>query len=315
MRAFWFRRQERPRPDPDGFFRALHSFSGLSTGAVVILGIASVGATGFIEWVTDLPLPNDVVFVLIVGGATFHGSATAGVFLAALAGAVRLISTGAPFARVPIGWPLAAVEGLALVALLLGFVLLARTLHRAMDALQHQALRDSLTGTLNARGFLDVAERERLRTLRNEQPLTIAYFDIDGLKNLNDAAGHQAGDRLLVRFAAAVEASIRAYDIFARMGGDEFVLILPAADQQEALGVVTRIRDQLVRQQPPLLLSVGVVTYSAPADSVESMLQAADGLMYQAKRAGGNRLVGEVRSAKPGSNHHLITLGDLATQH
>jgi diguanylate cyclase (GGDEF)-like protein len=160
---------------------------------------------------------------------------------------------------------------------------------------------------------MDVAERERLRALRNGHPLTIAYFDIDGLKKVNDRFGHQAGDHLLLSFVAAVVASIRAYDIFARLGGDEFVLILPATDQREALGAVTRIQDHLVGHQPPLSVSVGMVTYSAPTDPLDSLLQTADNLMYQAKRSGGNRLVGNVRSPEPGSPQQ-VELADLATE-
>jgi diguanylate cyclase (GGDEF)-like protein len=300
------------RADPGRLFRLLHSYSGISTGAVIILGFASVITTGVIEWATDLPIPNNVVFVLIVGGVTFHGSAPAAVSLAILAGVARLLATGAPAARTPAAWPLAAVEGAALVALLLGFVLLARALHQAMSALQQQAIRDPLTGTLNTRGFMEVAERERRRAVRNRQALTIAYFDIDGLKKLNDGAGHQAGDRLLVRFVSAVAASIRAYDIFARLGGDEFVLALPATEQREAIGVITRIRDQLFGQHPPLSVSVGVVTYSSPAEALETMLQAADHLMYKAKQAGGNRLVGNVRNPESGHDQQIVELADLA---
>ncbi len=280
-----------------------------------MLGVASVIATGFTEWVADLPIPNDIVFVLILGGVTFHGSATAGVFLALLAGLARLISTGAPAARDPVAWPLAAMEAVALLALLLGVVLLARALHRAIGALQHQALRDPLTGTLNTRGFMGIAERERLQALRTGHPLTIAYFDIDGLKTLNDEAGHQAGDRLLVQFVSAVVASVRAYDIFARLGGDEFVLVMPATDQRGALGAVTRIRDQLVEQHSPLSVSVGVVTDSAPDEPLDRLLQDADRLMYRAKRAGGDRLVGVVRPGEPGSDEHVVELADLVSHH
>ncbi len=305
---------DRTRIDPDQVFRALYSFSGLSKGALVILGIASIAATGITEWATELPIPNDVVFVLIIGAVSFHGGALAGFSLSLLAALERFISVGAPAARTPTEWPMAALEGIALLALLLGIVVLARALHRAIGALQQQALRDPLTGTFNSRGFMDLAERERLRAIRDGSPLTITYFDLDGLKEVNDTSGHQAGDELLLRFVSAVAASIRPYDIFARVGGDEFVVVLPATEPLEALGVVTRIHTQLKSRIPPLSVSVGAVTYSAPPDPVESMLQAADRLMYQAKRAGGNRLVGETRSAEPGTETQIVELDDLVGQ-
>jgi diguanylate cyclase (GGDEF)-like protein len=302
------------RVNPDNIFRALYSFSGLSTATVVILGVVSVAATGLVEWATKLPLPDDVVFVLIVGGVTFHGSKLGGVALAFLAGLARFVSTGWPAARTPAEWSIAAVEGVALLVLLLGIVVLARALHRAIGALQDQAVRDPLTGTLNTRGFMDIAERERLRALRMGLPLTIFYFDVDGLKTVNDASGHQAGDRLLIEFVSAVAESIRPYDILARVGGDEFALILPATDRPAALRVVTRIRDQLIVKQPPPSVSVGAVTYSKPTDSVEDMLKAADDLMYRAKRAGGNRLVGEERSAESQTGRQIVELATLVEQ-
>ena len=212
------------RVDPDNIFRALYSFSGLSTATVVILGVVSVAATGLIEWATKLPLPDDVVFVLIVGGVTFHGSKLGGVALAFLAGLARFVRPAGRLRRTPAEWSIAAVEGVALLVLLLGIVVLARALYRAIGALQDQAVRDPLTSTLNTRGFMDVAERERLRALRMGLPLTIFYFDVDGLKTVNDASGHQAGDRLLIEFVSAVAESIRPYDILARVGGDEFAL-------------------------------------------------------------------------------------------
>ncbi len=302
------------RVDPDHIFRTLYSFSGLSTAAVILLGVVSVVVTGFIEWATKLPLPDDVVFVLIVGGVTFHGSKLGGVALAVLSGLARFVSTGWPAARTPADWSIAVVEGVALLALLLGIVILARALHRAIGALQDQAMRDPLTGALNTRGFMDVAERERLRALRMKLPLTIFYFDVDGLKKLNDASGHQAGDRLLIEFVSAVTESIRPYDILARVGGDEFVLVLPATERPAALQVVTRIRDQLIAKDPPPSVSVGAVTYSQPTDSLEDMLKAADGLMYRAKRAGGNRLVGEARSAEAGPGQQVVELAALVEQ-
>lgn len=278
----------------------------------MILGLLSVVAAGFVEWAGDLPIPNDIVFVLIVGGVTFHASAAAGGFLALVAGIVRVVSSGAPAIRPPTTWPVATAEGVALVALLLGFVLLARSLHRAIDALQTQALRDPLTGALNTRGLMDIAERERLRALRIGHPLTVAYFDVDGLKEVNDESGHPAGDRLLLEFVEAVVASVRPYDIFARLGGDEFVLLLPATDRREALGVVDRIRSLLVSRPRPLSVSTGVVTYSSPDDSVRSMLRAADRLMYKAKQAGGDRLIGNVRSAEAEPDRQ-VELAELTT--
>ncbi|MDF1596686.1 MAG: GGDEF domain-containing protein [Acidimicrobiia bacterium] len=260
---------------------------------------------------TDFRFPNGIVFVLIVGGVAFHGSASAGGSLALLAGVGRIISTGTAVSRNPTTFSAAVLEGLTLVALLLGFVILADALSRTIGALQEQALRDPLTGALNTRGFMELGERERLRVIREGLPLTVAYFDIDGLKEYNDRKGHQAGDLLLVEFAKATATTIRAYDVFGRLGGDEFALILPATDQQEAFGAVGRIHDQLGGKSAVVSVSVGVVTYATPTDPLEGLLQAADDLMYQAKQAGGNRLVGSVRSLESASVEEPVDLARL----
>lgn len=311
MTDFRVRYRGHLRAEPESIFSALHSFAGLSSGAVAALGAALVMVVGLVEQTVDLPIPADLIFVLIVGGVAFHGSSAAAIVLAITAGAFRFAAIADPPAGEPEALTIAAIDGAALLALLLGFAFLARALHRAISTLQQQATFDPLTGVLNKRGFLQAADRERLRSIRSGQPMTVAYFDMDGLKATNDEIGHHAGDALLRTFAALVSGSIRSYDVFGRIGGDEFVLVLSGIGQQEARGLVARICNRLAEGPDPVYVSVGLVTHVSPVDVLEDLLRDADRLMYRAKRAGGNRIAGAVRQSHQDPSPKLIDLSAL----
>lgn len=296
MKDFRLRFRRHLRAEPESIFSVLYSFAGLSTGAVATLGAALVLVVGVLEQTASVPLPADLVLVLIVGGVTFHGSSAAGIVLAIAAGAFRFAAVVAPPARIEESMSTAAIEAAALLALLLGISFVARALHRTIGNLQRQAFFDSLTGTFNKRGFLEAAERQRLRAHRVGESMTLAYFDVDSLKEMNDVFGHQAGDDLIVRFASTVARSIRPYDILGRVGGDEFVLVLSGVGQRAALNRISRICSRLAEEPDPIAVSVGMVTTEPPIDSLDDLLQEADQLMYRAKRSGGNHIVGAVRS-------------------
>lgn len=149
---------------------------------------------------------------------------------------------------------------------------------------------DPLTGLLNRRGFHDLAGIELARTRRSGTATTLLYLDIDGFKPVNDVRGHAAGDRLLGDVAERLSARARRTDVVARIGGDEFVCLLPATDGQAALVAARRARealDEMCRQEGwPVRFSIGAVTFASPPASVDELLAAGDRLMYDAKREG-----------------------------
>jgi diguanylate cyclase (GGDEF)-like protein len=148
------------------------------------------------------------------------------------------------------------------------------------ESLRRRADTDPLTGLLNRGGFLALAARERAIADRTRTPLTVAVLDLNGFKEINDRLGHAAGDRVLAELARQWRARLRAGDILARHGGDEFVLLLPATAPGEAGGVLERLRfDDL-----PVDWSVGISGWLQGED-LDACLARADRSLYSVKQA------------------------------
>jgi diguanylate cyclase (GGDEF)-like protein len=148
--------------------------------------------------------------------------------------------------------------------------------------LADQAHRDGLTGLPNRREWDEVLGREIARAERSGRPLALAVLDLDRFKDFNDRHGHLAGDDLLRAAAQAWRASLRAPDVIARWGGEEFAVLFPDSTADEATVVLRRLRAVTPREQS---FSAGVVELH-PDDDADSMMAAADALMYAAKAAG-----------------------------
>ncbi len=156
---------------------------------------------------------------------------------------------------------------------------------RFEEKLKQLSFHDQLTGLYNRTYFEN--ELKRLGAGR-DYPVTVASIDVDGLKLVNDTLGHARGDRLLKACAAVLQCSLRAADIVARVGGDEFVAILPRTDKKTGEEVVNRIRTQVELHNrrhgsPPLSLSIGVATAKKPGRLVVDTYKEADDLMYREK--------------------------------
>lgn len=157
--------------------------------------------------------------------------------------------------------------------------------------LQQLARQDALTGAANRREFLRVAQ-EHLRDRRGGGGCSVLLLDVDRFKSVNDSFGHAAGDVALVQLVRSTEDAIRAEDLVARLGGEEFAVLLPAADTSRAIEVADRVRSRITTDSRsdvagPLTVSIGVAT-AHPGDTVESILARADAAMYQVKGRGGD---------------------------
>ncbi|WP_236617679.1 GGDEF domain-containing protein [Sphingobium ummariense] len=162
--------------------------------------------------------------------------------------------------------------------------------------LRRQIRHDPLTNVLNRLGFSEAAERAIANAQRQGRPLTFIICDLDGFKALNDGHGHLTGDAALRSFAGLLLNAVRRGDIVARMGGDEFGLLLIDTDATVAATVMERVRAEvaclILHEAPGALLraSFGVAQLRAQDRQIEDMVGRADQALYEAKRAGRNRI-------------------------
>jgi diguanylate cyclase (GGDEF)-like protein len=167
-------------------------------------------------------------------------------------------------------------------------------LHRAMKDLRTLALSDSLTGLPNRAALIDMVERTIARQRRHGEPFALLAIDLDGFKILNDQQGHAAGDRALIDVGRTLTTVARREDLAARVGGDEFVLLLVAYNAADLSSTADRIRAtiEVSMQQRgwAVTASVGAVHFHAPPDSFDHAMSLADAAMYAAKQAGRNRV-------------------------
>jgi diguanylate cyclase len=165
-----------------------------------------------------------------------------------------------------------------------------------LERVRTQAGVDALTGAVNRRAMEEIIGREIARARRTATALALAILDIDHFKNVNDAHGHDVGDRALVHLAQTAKSGLRETDVVCRYGGEEFVLVLPGSTVQGALFVVDRLRVMI--EKTPMLVPSGKlqIRFSAgvaelcPDENWEMLLKRADKALYAAKRAGRNRV-------------------------
>lgn len=173
------------------------------------------------------------------------------------------------------------------------------TLEQQQAELLWLATRDALTGLFNRGEFMRLAETELLRTRRHGGDTSIIVVDLDHFKAINDRHGHPAGDKVLAHVAAALREGVRTTDLVARIGGEEFVVLLPQTDIDAATLLAHKLRRLLAQSearinselQVPITASFGVACMPGHRDgSVAALYAAADNALYAAKRAGRNQV-------------------------
>jgi len=157
---------------------------------------------------------------------------------------------------------------------------------------------DPLTGLNNRRSMMEVLDKEFERSTRKHSPLSLLMLDIDHFKKINDTFGHQQGDAVLQALATLLKEHLRQYDLAARFGGEEFALVLPDTNENDAGMVAERIRQSIEKMRPDdlpaefcLTASFGVAT--SPNEALacpDDLIREADNALYQAKRSGRNRI-------------------------
>jgi diguanylate cyclase (GGDEF)-like protein len=173
--------------------------------------------------------------------------------------------------------------------------LVSRLRHRAAASLREartEARTDPLTGLLNRRGLAEITVREVARAQRDAKPLSLWMVDLDHFKGLNDSYGHAAGDRALQKIAEVLRAEMRAVDVLARVGGEEFCVVLPGCSTSNAFLRAEELRERIAEEfrlrDLPVTVSIGVASWESGDVDGNAMMVAADEALYAAKRSGRN---------------------------
>jgi diguanylate cyclase (GGDEF)-like protein len=175
------------------------------------------------------------------------------------------------------------------------------------EKLRAQSVRDPLTGLFNRRYLEETLPRELDRCRRREQPLVLAMADLDHFKKLNDSYGHEAGDRVLQRFAEALRRHFRSEDVICRYGGEEFCFVLPDCPidraKERCASLLAEMRETIVTvgrdSVGPVTVTIGLAQFGAGSESGELLLRRADAALYAAKRAGRDRVLAAAPLAAP----------------
>ncbi len=248
-------------------------------------------------FVANIMLPDSglrihILYVLPLLAIGMH-SGRRSLYLAGLAVALVLEA----IAFVHFGASIATLAGNAILECLVAAVCfsVADTARVSYLKVLNLARTDDLTGLMNRRAFVRVAEQEIERQARYGGEFSILLLDLDGFKALNDTRGHYVGDLALRHLAEAVRNNIRRADSVARIGGDEFVVLLPNTPKAACASICQQLRravaDGMRDSGFTITASIGGVTFEQPPESIDAAMRMADAAMYRAKHNGGDCVV------------------------
>jgi diguanylate cyclase (GGDEF)-like protein len=252
----------------------------------VITGITTIAAIGVIDYLTGYEIAFSLFYLFPVSLLTWFAGRRLGI-VASIASALIWptadITSGHTYSHQAILYWNSAIRFsfFIIVTLLLWAV---KSTHENVKEL---ARTDNLTGAVNARFFSELLLMEIDRSHRNKHPFTIACFDLDNFKAVNDKYGHSMGDKVLCVIVKHAKNQLRKVDVVARLGGDEFAFLLPETDQAAAQSVIQRVQngllDEMRRNNWPVTFSIGVLTCMNINQTSDELLKRTDELMYSVK--------------------------------
>jgi len=265
----------------------------LEESRCLIITLAASLFLGVVDYLMGPQLSFSVFYIMPIMLATWYGGKRVGLALAVFSAGIWLSADLTASAE----YPSLLIPTWNTFVRLCFFIIIWKLLivvHEKLLLEESLADTDPLTGLANRRFFLEQLEREQLRAQRQPEPFTIAYFDLDSFKYVNDTMGHDVGDELLQLVAKKLFLSIRATDFAARLGGDEFAVLFPILDKDAATSVLEKLQAELLETMKeknwPVTFSIGVVTFSKVMPTSRDMIKLVDDLMYDVKKSGKNNI-------------------------
>lgn len=260
----------------------------------LLISVSGTLAVGFIDYLTGIEIRVFPLYFLPLAYSAWHAGKAETLFIAGLASVVWLVTmylSGREYSHAYI-W---VINFFTQGGSFLVVALLLSELHGLLERERITSRSDSLTGLANSRAFYELAGNALALCRRNLRPVTLAFVDLDNFKRANDTLGHQEGDRLLRKVAEILTAQLRSSDIAARMGGDEFAILLPEASAEDAQIALEKVRHELEQSREfracSVTASMGAVAYLTAPFNLDEMVKAADDFMYEVKKSSKNRVL------------------------
>lgn len=257
------------------------------------LGLVLSISLTIIRYITGPEFQIDQFYVIPIIIVTWYAGRSAGIIISTLSILFWIVFDFFTLKSLASG----LAPGLNQIFRLLIFVLIIQLIHKTQELisnLQEMSETDPLTRINNRRSFMIAANRELDRAKRYQRLLTLIYIDLDNFKTVNDTLGHAVGDKLLIMVATILNNLTRRTDYTARMGGDEFCLLLTETDLEKSLIVYHKIERKIMEAMQqnnwPVTLSAGIVSFIDQPESVHEMIKITDAVMYDIKHSGKNNV-------------------------
>jgi diguanylate cyclase (GGDEF) domain len=252
----------------------------------VIVGILCTVLVGVLDLMTPVEYTFSLLYLFPVAFTTWFATKRQGLFVAVFCSMFWSLSNFRNIA-LPSAWNVLSTLGIFCAV-----SLMVSKIRQLLDSESILSRTDPLTGAMNIRALFEMVEHEILRHKRHRSQFSVACFDLDNFKKVNDMYGHQKGNELLIEVVTCLVKTIRRTDIVARMGGDEFFIFFPDTNLEAAKIVVTKATSNLAdlaqSRNWPITLSMGVVTFTSWEHEVDYIISLADKLMYDVKKTGRN---------------------------
>ena len=266
-------------------------FLGWSKTTIITIVLLIIAAFAWLDYLSGIEITFSFFYLIPSAIAAWYIGRNSGFFISIVSMAVWVITNfaaGETYSKEIIRYWNASFR-------LFVFIIIIQLLEEFKLALHHERLvshTDHLTGIPNSREFYIQANEELLRATRSKLPIAVAYIDVDSFKRINDQFGHAEGDFTLRVIAQTLACSVRQTDTVARIGGDEFAILLPNTDLNGTMAVMNKVQNKLMEEmmqtKSNATFSIGVITFTLPPASVDELLQKADEVMYKVKSKGKN---------------------------